>query len=143
MLKCDALKKALKIEGMEGDFYRNCIGKATDSEGRDTFKRLLEEKESHILDIQNALATVKETGTSRVYEETMVKVIPEEPGRDYDVIDAINVCIDTSQKTMELYEELGLDELRKKEEYLIQELEEDMNSLTKTGDWWDFRVVGH
>lgn len=143
MVKCDALKKALKIEGREGDFYRNCIGKAIDSESRDTFKRLLEEKEEHIHDIENALAAVKNAEEVTVYEETVVEVIPDEPGRDYDVIDAINIGIDTSQKTMELYEELGLTELKKKEEYLIQELEEDMVSLTKTGDWWDFRVVGH
>jgi|GEM_PF-6186071 len=143
MVKCDALKKALKIEGREGDFYRNCISKAIDSEGRDTFKRLLEEKEEHIRDIENALAAVKNAEEVAVYEETVVEVIPDEPGGDYDVIDALNICIDASQKTMELYEELGLTELRRKEEYLIQELEEDMVSLTKTGDWWDFRVVGH
>ena len=41
------------------------------------------------------------------------------------------------------YECLGLAEMRQKEEYLIQELEEDMKSHMKTGAWWDFRVVGH
>lgn len=151
-----ALKTALHLEEKKQEFYRECAEETSDLRGRETFLRLAKEKDKRKGEIANILKrmALEEEGEIEKDKVNMFADFNSNLAiKDCDELDAVNIGINTTERTIEIYNEMAEEndsrekqiiyQLKKKEERLASELEEDVNTLTQTGDWWDFRAVSH
>jgi rubrerythrin len=156
---CDALSRGLDLETEGMEFYLGCAGNTANKGGKDMFDFLAREEKLHYDKISELfrshdeeayLAYVEAKGlTSGVFEA-------KGPGANLDekadALDALNAGIKAENNSIRLYERLSeeapTEDIRSLFMRLVGEeknhkniLESEIEFVTKTGDFKDFRAV--
>ncbi len=152
---CNALNDAMKLEIEGYEFYLACADHTTNLAGRDMFKYLAAEEQVHLDKLREFRREMKceyremEWEKTNVFEENV-------PGGNLDntsdAVDALNIGIKAEDNSIALYKKLADEapnmETRKFFRELVEEerkhrmiLENEMESITKTGAFFDFREV--
>lgn len=154
-MKAEQLAKTTRFLEKKGkEFYEKCSKITKDDEGKNTFQDLAKEKEKRLQEIEEVVGELCVEGEA-------LNVIPndmygEVPGgkvhEEADILDALNIGINSSRRALEIYQEMKdvasdekakelLEKVIEREEHHLSMLEEERKSLTKTGEWHDFRIV--
>jgi len=161
---CDSLNKALNLEVEGKDFYTKCAEKTSSAEGRRMFDYLAKEEEAHY----NKVLRIFETDFKEAYAERMKKCEPNmkiKPSGVFkkkiaggkistksDVLDALNISLKAEEDSIRLYEKLAkqsfqADTIRLFEQLVEEEkthhsiLENEVEFVTKTGEFTDFKTI--
>ncbi len=158
----EVLNKALVIELEGRKFYLECMAKTNHAGGREMFRYLAEEEWIHYEKIETLYhrefeKEYKEYKKIQSAKEPQSGIFPKRvPGGNIDnksdALDALNIALKAEDNSVLLYERLAggskNEKLKKvftqlvleeKKHYLI--LEKEIESVTGTGAYTDFKVV--
>lgn len=152
-----ALESARKLEKEGYEFYTQAAQKTLNREGREMFEFLAVEEIKHYKIVDNLMEMfggsrlpIKDeiTSESGIFNETRGGSI----GEKADQLDALNIGIKAEQKSIEaysnIYDKTNNQSLKKAAKKLIQEekkhlsiLEAEVEFITDTGEYHDFRTI--
>ncbi len=158
----EVLNKALAIELEGRKFYLECMAKTKHAGGREMFRYLSEEEWVHYEKVETIYhrefeKEYKEFKKTQSEKENPSGIFPKKvPGGDIDnksdALDALNIALKAEDNSILLYQRLAggskNEKLKKvflqlageeKKHYLI--LEKEIESVTGTGTYTDFKVV--
>ena len=155
----DALNKALDLETAGRKFYLECAEKTKDANARKMFKYLAGEEETHYEKVEkiyrdefNKEFLEKKESTKKPMAIFELKV----PGGSIDsksgALDALNIALRAEENSILLYTKLGnaanSDKLKKLFSKLLAEeskhytlIKQEIETVTQTGAYYDFKVV--
>ena len=158
----EAIKGAIEFETEVRDVYGKAVEEASDTVGKRIFQVLAEEEQGHLDYLEHKLRELGETG--RVTSEALETQIPspdairkgvaeleermERPDRGSD-IEMLKKALDVEYKTSDFYRRM-VDDMGPEEKAFFRrflEIEEghvaivqaELDSLSGTGHWFDFR----
>lgn len=156
---CDSFNKALDLE-LEGyEFYTECAKHTENEEGKQMFRHLAQEEEDHMERVAEIYHKKFEDAYCDYQERdrTITNVFQEKvKGGNLDeksnAIDALNIGIKAEENSIQLYKKMQKkaedEEVEKFFRKLVDEekkhrmiLEEEIEYLTETGSFHDFKVV--
>jgi len=152
-----ALQAARQLEKEGFEVYTKSSGKTSNSRGKEMFNFLAGEEVKHYKIVDNLIGRFGGQ-TKTVEEEENIKsgVFTETKGGSLDEksdnLDALNIGIQAEHKSIETYTSIhdrtDSSELKKVMKKLIQEekkhlsiLEAEVEFVTDTGEWHDFKTV--
>lgn len=159
---CEALCKALDLEVDGYEFYSACAEHTSSEKGKEMFNYLADEERVHYDRVEEIYKSKfggrcieytsrsdRETSKSSVFEE---KVPGGNLDEKSDALDALNIGIKVEDNSIELYRQLAEEskdpeinsffaKLVKEEEKHRQILENEVELVTETGNFTDFKVV--
>lgn len=158
---CEAFERGLDLEAEGMEFYLKAAKATSNKQGRDMFNHLADEEKVHYDNIaslyeklynkQYCLYKEKsgERADSGVFEEKVSGGIISEKS---DALDALNIAIKAEENSIELYGRLAKDapdeEARIFFSHLVEEeqkhrqiLEAEVEFITETGEFTDFKTV--
>jgi rubrerythrin len=157
----DALKKAVKLEEDGCAFYKQCAEKTENKEGKSMFEFLAGEEMRHITWIREALKDAGMNKSIRVLIpdikdiKSMIfkrKVQGGKADERADALEALNIGINAEKSSIELYRNLGKQcdddecisffrKLENEEEKHLSILKAEVEFVTETGEFHDFKTI--
>jgi len=156
---CRALESALSLELEGRDFYRRCAENTSDQEGKAMFGYLAGEEQTHynkIEDFFNRQFHMEYCEYIEGKKDASGVFRTDVPGgrldSTSDALDALNVGIKAEEKSIELYSKLSgeapdektkafFDRLQEEERKHRNILDNEVEFVTKTGEFHDFKTV--
>lgn len=154
------VEKSMELEAEGYWFYKKCAETTKDKEGIETFNFLAGEEKIHYEKIADFLSEHTNVPNPSVNRKLITKVtgIFESglEGKDLskvaDTIDALNLGIKSEEESINFYNELIEESVDEKTRFFFTKLaeeekrhksilERDIENLTKTGDFYDFKQV--
>jgi rubrerythrin len=155
----DALNKALNLEAAGKKFYLECAAKTKDANGKKMFQYLAGEEETHYEKVEkiyreefNKEFMANKDNPKRPLGIFELKV----PGGSLDekagALDALNIALRAEENSIMLYTKLTnaahSDRMKKIFNKLLGEedkhytlIKQEIETMTKTGGYYDFKVV--
>lgn len=158
---CNLLGKALDLEEEGRKFYSRCAQQTKDENGAEMFRYLAREEISHYNRVAelfktylnqgycNYLASRDDREESGVFQD---HVAGGKMSEKSDMLDALNMGISAEKKSIELYQMMlddaqgdevaaAIQKIADEETKHLQMLETEVEFVTKTGDFTDFKQV--
>jgi len=155
----DALNKALDLETAGRAFYLECADKTKDANGKRMFEYLAGEEEAHFERVEKIYREEfnKEFIESRENPKKPLSIFElKVPGGSLDeksgALDALNIALRAEENSIMLYTKLlnaaHSDRMKKIFNKLLGEenkhytlIKQEIETMTKTGGYYDFKVV--
>ncbi|MFH1721782.1 MAG: ferritin family protein [Candidatus Altiarchaeota archaeon] len=157
----DAIKKAIELEEHGLNFYIECEKKTNNAQGKDMFSYLAKEEVHHKERLKKYLEdeVANPSSNTRVWvpdpekiKEEVFKPIRQGLDEKSDEIDALNVGVEAETQSIRYYKKLEEQcnpgacqnlfvELVNEEEKHLAILTKEVEFVTETGEYYDFKTV--